>query len=369
MSRSSFCQQILKAYFCHQQICFSTANVYADIMEMTLTPAYSVSRQPAVSWWKSFAFVRRVFSLLSRFHLCCRTFLIYCDVKRITSVNLYTGVVGPFPRTHSVPNNLGISLGWSGRRISRSFIRCIGRMDVDVRCCVVFLRELCVFVTGLRGARWIGSSAGCVPCIVWPSVDSAHLSDMLLSRFSRGVVAIDGGPTGNFAVVCLKWYFNSCVLVDPKSGWESEWSESVESQQIPRSKFVDRLHPCICGERCCFQARVLIPWVSRLWEPCMFCFVPLIESFFQCWVYPLRRTEAISLIVCIPGVVDANQLEFAHWLPIVTFHWGGEESYRFGRLCIVWVVVDSVPCMRQKLVCWGDCLSGWWQSWSRCSSL
>jgi hypothetical protein len=41
-----FCQQILSANFCRQQICFSSANVFADIMEMTLTPAYAVSRQP-----------------------------------------------------------------------------------------------------------------------------------------------------------------------------------------------------------------------------------------------------------------------------------------------------------------------------------
>jgi hypothetical protein len=53
VSRSSFCQQILSANFCCQQICFSSANVFADVMEMTLTPAYAVSRQP-VSCRKSF---------------------------------------------------------------------------------------------------------------------------------------------------------------------------------------------------------------------------------------------------------------------------------------------------------------------------
>jgi hypothetical protein len=39
---SRFYQQV----FCRQQICFSSANVSADVMDMTLTPAYAVSRQP-----------------------------------------------------------------------------------------------------------------------------------------------------------------------------------------------------------------------------------------------------------------------------------------------------------------------------------
>ena len=67
--RLRFCQQIPSAdfciqqifflssdsisKFCRQQICFLSSNVYADVMEMTLTPAYSVSRQP-VSCRKSF---------------------------------------------------------------------------------------------------------------------------------------------------------------------------------------------------------------------------------------------------------------------------------------------------------------------------
>ena len=42
---SRFYQQI----FCHQQICFLSANVFTftDVMEIKLTPAYAVSRQPA----------------------------------------------------------------------------------------------------------------------------------------------------------------------------------------------------------------------------------------------------------------------------------------------------------------------------------
>jgi hypothetical protein len=53
VSRSSYCQQISSANFCRRQICFLSANVFADVMEMTLTPAYDVSRQP-VSCPKSF---------------------------------------------------------------------------------------------------------------------------------------------------------------------------------------------------------------------------------------------------------------------------------------------------------------------------
>jgi hypothetical protein len=53
VSRTSYCQQILSANFCRQQICFLSENVFADVMEMTLTPAYAVSRQP-VSSRKSF---------------------------------------------------------------------------------------------------------------------------------------------------------------------------------------------------------------------------------------------------------------------------------------------------------------------------
>ena len=71
VSRVRFCHQILSADFCCQ---FLSANVFADVVEMTLTPAYTVLRQP-VSCRKSFAFGRGSFSLLSRLHLLCRNFL------------------------------------------------------------------------------------------------------------------------------------------------------------------------------------------------------------------------------------------------------------------------------------------------------
>jgi hypothetical protein len=41
-----FASRFYEQCFCRQQICFLLANVVADIMEMTLMPAYSVSRQP-----------------------------------------------------------------------------------------------------------------------------------------------------------------------------------------------------------------------------------------------------------------------------------------------------------------------------------
>ena len=89
VSRFCFCQQIPSADFCSQQIfflsadsiskfltsaeLFLSANVYADVMEMTLMLAYSVSRQP-VSCRKSFRLRPARISLLSRFHSFCRTF-------------------------------------------------------------------------------------------------------------------------------------------------------------------------------------------------------------------------------------------------------------------------------------------------------
>jgi hypothetical protein len=62
VSRNLFCQQIPSADFCRQQIfflsadsiskffvvkkfVFLSANVFADVMEIALTPAYTVSRQ------------------------------------------------------------------------------------------------------------------------------------------------------------------------------------------------------------------------------------------------------------------------------------------------------------------------------------
>ena len=73
--RSPFsCQQILSANFCRLQICLSSENVFADFMEMMLKPAYAVSSQPA-SCRKCFCLWPARISLLSRFHLFCRTFL------------------------------------------------------------------------------------------------------------------------------------------------------------------------------------------------------------------------------------------------------------------------------------------------------
>ena len=182
----------------------------------------------------------------------------------------------------------------------------------------------------VREARgWLGLpflSAGCVPCVVWPSVDSvrSHLSGMLLWRFSLGL-AINGGPKFYFAGVCLRWYFDSSV--DPTSGWELEWSESVKSQQITGLISVDRPCPCICGGRCCVQAIDFTPWVSRLWEPCVFCFVPLKgKSLFQCEVYPWQQAEAISLI-CIPVVVGFLIATYN-----VSLRWGGKLLFR--RWCV-----------------------------------
>jgi hypothetical protein len=61
-----FCHQILSANFCRQQLCFLSANVFADVMEMTLTAAYAVSRPPA-SCRKCVRLRPAHISLLSRF--------------------------------------------------------------------------------------------------------------------------------------------------------------------------------------------------------------------------------------------------------------------------------------------------------------